>query len=485
MADSNYISIDLGAESGRVMLATLAGGKLTLREIHRFANTPVAMAGGLRWNIQQLWAEILYGVAEAVTAATGQIDSISTDSWGVDYVLLGKGSPMLAPPFIYRDARHEPHFQQITRSVGREFIFANTGIQFMSINTLYQLLAEPVALLDIADRFLPIADYFNWLLAGRPPVASCEISLASTTQILNVQQRHWSKELIDRVGLPMRVFPEVVESGTDLGRCELVPGARVIAGCSHDTACAVAAVPADSSAQWAYISSGTWSLAGVELASPVVTTQAREFGFTNELGAGGTTRLLKNISGLYILQQCRKAWAADGHDLSYAELAAMAEHAPPLRSLIRPDSSLFATPGDMPARVATYCRQSSQQVPQNAGQFVRCIYESLALLYRQTLLELQQLTGQTITRLHIVGGGCRATLLNQLSADACQLPVVAGPVEATSMGNALVQAAALGHIQAGDIRTIVRDSVSPETYRPRRSEEIEASLPRYQKLPVM
>jgi rhamnulokinase len=223
----------------------------------------------------------------------------------------------------------------------------------------------------------------------------------------------------------------------------------------------------------------------VELAAPVVTDQAREFGFTNELGAGGTTRLLKNISGLYILQQCRSAWAAEGHDLSYAELAAMAEHAPPLRSLIRPDAPLFSTPGDMPGRVTTYCRQTSQQAPQNAGQFVRCVYESLALLYRQTLLELQQLIGQAITRLHIVGGGSRATLLNQLSADACDVTVIAGPVEATSIGNALVQAAALGHIQAGDIRTIVRDSVSPQIFKPRASEEIHASLPRFLKLPLI
>ena len=488
VAETTYIAIDLGAESGRVMLATLAGTplKLSLTEVHRFPNTPVAMAGGLRWNIQQLWSEISTGVAKAAASATGVVSGISTDSWGVDYVLIGSGSPMLAPPFIYRDPRHTPHYERMMKGVGREFIYAQTGIQFMPINTLYQLLSEPPALLGIADGFLPIADYVNWLLCGRPEQLSCEISMASTTQIFDVGRRQWSDALIERAGLPRDVFPNVVDSGTELGQCEVVPDAKVIATCSHDTGCAVAAVPAEGdNDDWAYISSGTWSLAGMELAAPVVTEQAREFGFTNELGAAGTTRLLKNISGLYILQQCRNVWSAAGQQFSYAELASLAETSPPARSLIRPDSSIFATPGDMPARIAEFCKKTGQPVPENIGQVVRCIYESLALLYRQTLLELQQLTGRVVRRLHIVGGGSRSSLLNQLSADACGLTVIAGPVEATSIGNALIQASALGHIKFSEIRQIVRQSVSPDVFQPAHNDVMHAAFERFKKLPMV
>ena len=493
MPETKYIAIDMGAESGRVMLGTLtprgrgAPPTLELEEWHRFHNTPIVMAGGLRWNIQQLWSEIVHGVGRAVKAAggPGNVHGISADSWGVDYILIGKGSPMLNPPFIYRDPRNTAPFERAMKDVGKEFIFGHTGIQFMAINTLYQLLAEPRELLDFADGWLTIADYVNWLVAGCPRTLSCEVSMASTTQLLDVRTRQWSDPLIERVGLPRRIFPTVVESGTKLGKSELVPGAEVIAGCSHDTACAIAAVPVEVDAQWAYISSGTWSLAGMELKQPIVSDRSRDLGFTNELGASGTTRLLKNISGLYMLQQCRSAWKAAGQEMSYAQLASMGEKAAPLRSLIRPDSAPFGAPGDMPSRIVEYCKQTNQPAPQNVGQFVRCIYESLALLYRKTLSELRELTGQSIARLHIVGGGSRATLLNQLSADACGVPVIAGPVEATSMGNVLVQANALGHISALDIRRIVRESVSAQTFTPTDERAMQEAFERFLKLPVL
>jgi rhamnulokinase len=395
---------------------------------------------------------------------------------------MGKGSPMLAPPFVYRDPRHAAHYERLLREVGAKEIFSHSGIQFMSINTIYQLCAEPAELLSVAEGMLLIGDYINHLVAGCPAEARTEVSLASTTQLLNVQTRHWADGLIARAGLPRNIFTPLVESGTVLGRSAFSPSMQAIATCSHDTACAVAAVPAEEGEEWAYISSGTWSLVGVELKAPIVTDQCRELGFTNELGAAGTTRLLKNISGLYILQQCRATWQAAGTELSYAEIAAMAEKATPLRSLIRPDAAEFGIPGDMPSRIVKYCKATGQPKPENAGQFARCIYESLALLYRETLLEVQELSGRKIRRMHIVGGGSRSNLLNQLTADACGIAVVAGPVEATSMGNVLLQAMALGHIGAGDIRKIVRASCSPVTFEPAGNAVIQQSIDRFKDL---
>ena len=490
MAETRYIAIDLGAESGRVMLGTLvkngrgAPPELRLEEWHRFQNVPVEMAGAIRWNIPQLWAEIRSGLAKAANAAGGQVHGISADSWGVDYVLLGKGSPMLAPPPIYRDPRTQRSFDNAMKEVGAEFIFANTGIQIMSINTLFQLLAEPKELLEAADAFLNIGDYFNHLLAGCPAIATAEISLASTSQVLDVAAGRWSDALIQRVGLPREIFPNVTRSGTQLGKTALLAGAQVIASCSHDTACAVAAVPAEDGQDWGYISSGTWSLAGVELAKPIVTDRCRELGFTNELGHAGTTRLLKNISGLYMLQQCRAAWGAGEKAPSYAHLASMGERAAPLRSLIRPEYPAFSSPGDMCGKIGEYCRKTGQPAPTEVGQFVRCIYESLALLYRKTVLELTELTGRPLRRLHIVGGGSRATLLNQLTADACGIPVYAGPVEATSMGNVLIQAATLGHIAAADIRRITREASSLQTFEPQEGGRMQEAFGRFLELPV-
>ena len=493
MAETRYIAIDLGAESGRVMLGTLRENshssppELQLEEWHRFQNVPVEMAGAIRWNIPQLWADIQTGLAKAAAAAKSAgspVHGVSADSWGVDYVLLGKGSPMLAPPPIYRDPRTQPSFDKAMKDLGAEFIFANTGIQIMSINTLFQLLAEPRELLEVADAFLNIGDYFNYLLAGCPRRPTAEISLASTSQVFDVALGRWSDALIQRVGFPRRIFPNVTKSGTPIGKTPLLETAQVIAGCSHDTACAVAAVPAEGEPDWAYISSGTWSLAGVELAKPIVTDRCRELGFTNELGHAGTTRLLKNISGLYMLQQCRAEWGAGDKAISYAHLASMGEKARPLRSLIRPEYPAFSSPGGMCGKISEYCRKTGQTPPTEVGQFVRCIYESLSLLYRKTMLELTELTARPLRRLHIVGGGSRASLLNQLTADACAIPVFAGPVEATSMGNVLIQAAALGHISPPDIRTITRAASSLQTFEPHESGRMDEAYGKFLQLPV-
>ena len=457
----NYIAVDLGAGSGRVMLGRLASGELKLEEHRRFENMPVEVGGHLRWDVLSLWANVQKGIELATAAAGGKVESVSTDSWGVDYVLQGLGSPMLQPPIIYRDPRTDTTFPAALAEAGEGEIFGQTGIQFMPINTLYQLLAEPPALLAAAERMLPLGDYFNQLLGGRPVT---DVSMASTTQCFDVRRRTWATPLLERLGLRPSLFPEVVETGTVTG--ERPDGIKVIQTCTHDTGCAVAAVPADPQASWAYLSSGTWSLLGVEADGPVVTDRCRELNFTNELGYGGKTRLLKNLSGLFILQECRRDWQRDHRDMGWHKLAKMAEDAPPLASLIRPEHPRFGQPTDMPHEIAGYLRATGQPTPEPIGGYVRCIYESLALLYRKSLAELEELVGRKIEVLHVVGGGGQARLLNQLTADATGLPVKVGPYEATAMGNLLIQSATLGHIDPADIRPIVRRSQSVETFEP-------------------
>ncbi|MEM8875714.1 MAG: rhamnulokinase family protein [Planctomycetota bacterium] len=483
MSKHHYIAVDLGAESGRVMLGTLENGKLTLDEQHRFANEPVELAGHRRWNILQLWKDIITGIGKATYAADGptNVRSISCDSWAVDYVLVGKSSPMLSPPVQYRDSRTDATFKRALRDIGTKTIFDASGIQFLPFNTLYQLMSEPTELIESAETFVLIADWVNWQLAGGAP--KVELSNASTTQIWDVRKRAWSNEVVEQAGLPKHVFPEVVEPGSVLGKHD---GIKIIASCSHDTGCAVAAAPGDG-ANWAYLSSGTWSLIGVELDKPVVTDQCRELNFTNEQGYRGTTRLLKNISGLYILQQCRGAWTeSDPSDQTYeyAELAQLGTAAKPLVSLIRPEHPDFAKPGRMPEKIADYCRRTDQPVPDSVGAYVRCIYESLALLYRKALGDLRELAGREIETLHIVGGGTQATLLNQLAADACGIPVVTGPVEATALGNMLIQAATLGDIDPDDIRPIVRTSIKLQTYEPNNTDAMNAAYEQFAKLPT-
>jgi rhamnulokinase len=483
----NYIAIDLGAESGRIMLATLPTSSercVSLTEIHRFTNTPIQRPDGLHWDLPRIESEIIVGLEKAKKAANGPIAGISTDSWGVDYVLIGPEGMPRSLPFIYRDPRQAEPFRTLTESPGREFIFMNTGIQLMAINTLYQLYAESKEALSSSRGFLFIADYVNHLLCGRPGALKVEASLASTSQAMDVQGRDWSDALIERVRLPRSLFPEIFDSGTILGDSVHFPGAKVVASCSHDTACAVAAVPASADSSWAYISSGTWSLAGVELPNPIVTQRCLELGFSNELGLGGKVRLLKNISGLYILQQCRAAWSNQGNDWDYETLANEARRMPAFSSLIRPDAARFAQPGDMPTRIADYCRETAQPIPRTPAEFVRCIYESLALLYRQTLADLRELTSQSISVLHIVGGGSRSDLLNQLTASACEIPVYAGPVEATSLGNVLVQACALGDLDVNQIRNVVRESVSPTRYEPQHDPLLNSAIDRFMKLPI-
>jgi rhamnulokinase len=484
MTSRTYLACDLGAESGRVMRGTLEGGKLTMEEIHRFPNGGIAIGDTLRWDLPRILDELRTGIRQASQGR--RIDGISTDSWGVDYVLVSSTEPVLSLPYHYRDSRGDSAFQRTFLLAPRELVYQETGIQSMPFNTLFQLqwdCARRAGIVAQADRFLFIADWLNWAFSG---VGVAEESLASTSQIYNPHTRRWSEELISRVGLPARLFPQVVPSGSVLGPA--LPqlgagGAQVIASCSHDTGCAVAAVPAEGEG-WAYLSSGTWSLIGVETLAPIATKAALAENFTNELGANGTVRFLKNIVGLWIVQECRRHWLAQGVKLDYDELTRLASEAKGLVSLINPADPRFAGPGDMPNKIAAYCRETGQSVPEGPGATVRCVLESLALTYRRALETLESLTGQKLSRLHIVGGGSKNRLLNQFAADATGRTVITGPVEATAAGNLLVQAMALGHIaDLAELRAIVRRSFPVDTLKPQDQAAWEAAYKKFVALP--
>lgn len=482
--NTHYLACDLGAESGRLMLGSLADGKLSLEEIHRFSNTPVPKDGALHWDIPKLFGELKTALNLAGRRSI-PISGISTDSWGVDYLFFDADGELISPTFHYRDPRTARGVEKIRALLPWEKVFAETGIQFMALNTLYQLAAETPERLARVAKLLLVGDGFNFLLSG---VARSEISLVSTSQLYNPRTRAWSRPLLDAVGVSEKMLPPMVPSGTRLGtlRPELareagLAGLEVIATCSHDTGAAVAAVPA-TGLDWAYLSSGTWSLMGVELPAPILSDACRELNFTNEIGHGGTTRLLKNIVGLWIVQECRREWARAGSEFDYATLTRLAEDAPPFASLINPADPRFLGPGEMPEKITAFCRETGQPVPANPGATIRCVLESLALLYRRTLRQIGQLTGKNFTRLHIVGGGSRNGLLNQCAANALQIPVLAGPVEATAAGNILIQAITLGHLPSlAAARTVVKNSFDVAEFRPQDAAAWDAAFARLER----
>lgn len=484
----HYLACDLGAESGRLIAGRLQDGLLGIEEIHRFPNGARREGGSLLWDIPALRRELQTGLRLA--AASGrEFASISTDSWGVDYILFSPSGEIMEPVYHYRDGRTGHGVRQALARVSREEIFAETGIQFMPINTLFQLAAEPPGRLRQAGCLLGVGDAFNFFLSGVPKI---EVSMASTFQLYNPRARRWSSRLIETLDFPASLFPEIVPAGTRLGsmRPELraesgLPAIEVIATCSHDTGAAVAGVPAlDGEGSWAYLSSGTWSLMGVERAEPVLNPLACELNFTNEIGFGGTVRLLKNISGLWLLQECRRLWREAGLESDYAALAHQAALAPPFRSLIQPALPEFLAPENMLAQIAASCRETGQPAPETQGQYVRCILESLALLYRRTLGQLERLTGQKIECLRVVGGGSQNLLLNEFTANALQIPVHAGPAEATAAGNVMIQAIALGHVASlGQARRIIRDSSPMRNFLPRATADWEKASARFSRLP--
>ncbi|HZF02298.1 MAG TPA: rhamnulokinase family protein [Methylomirabilota bacterium] len=480
-----YLACDLGADSGRLMLGTLADGKISVEELHRFQNSLVKTSGALHWNIDALFNELKAGLKKAA-ARNLPIASISSDSWGVDYVLIDERGTVMQPVWCYRDSRTACGVENVRAKADWPTTFAETGIQFMALNTIYQLAAEPPEHLARARQLLLIGNAFNYFCSG---VARNEVSLASTTQIYNPQTKTWSKKLLDALKLREEMFAPLCPSGTKLGPLKKnlatetgLPQIEVIASCSHDTGAAVAAVPANGE-NWAYLSSGTWSLVGVEWPKPVINDQARALGFTNEIGYGDSVRLLKNIIGLWIVQECRRQWEREGKKYTFAELEQLAAAAPPFVSLINPDDPRFVSPDDMPKKIAAFCEETNQPIPANHGAYVRCIYESLALFYRATLHRLERLIGKKIEKLHIVGGGSKDMTLNQFTANALKIPVVTGPTECTALGNILVQAIALGHLPSlAAAREVVRNSFELKNFTPLDSAQWDAAAARFEKL---
>jgi rhamnulokinase len=480
-----YLAFDFGAESGRAVLGRLRSGRLTMEEIHRFPNEPVRYNGEYHWDVARLWLEMQRTLALVASKETTQLDGIGVDAWGVDYALLGEEGALLENPYQYRDSRTDGVMDRVFSIISADEIFERTGIQFMQINTLFQLYAghlKTPRLFDAARTFLTIPDLFNFWMTGE---AACEYTIASTTQFSDPRTRGWASDLLDKLGLPSRILPRLIPPGTPIGPLRedvreqvRISKAPVIAPACHDTASAVAAV--ESAGESAYISSGTWSLLGTEVAEPVITPEAQRLNFTNEGGVCGTFRLLKNITGLWLLQCCRRAWQSSGQDSSYADLAESARSRPAFRSLVDPDHGSFLRPGNMPEAIARFCESTDQPVPADPPAFTRAVLESLALKYRITLELLERLSGKTFSEIHLVGGGAHNTLLNQFTADATGRRIVAGPIEATALGNIGVQMLATGGANSlAEVRRLIAESFPAQVFEPREPEKWQPALERF------
>lgn len=466
------LAIDLGAESGRGVVGSFDGARINIQTVHRFANQPVQLLDQLVWDAPALHREIVNCIGLA-NRDFGGIDSVGVDTWGVDFALLGRGGVLLGLPRHYRDPHTETAMDLAFRTMPKADIYQRTGLQFLRFNSLFQLLAmqrDRSPLLEQAESLLFMPDLFHYWLTG---IKVNEFTDASTSQMIDPRTRRWDYELANKFKLSPKLLGSIIEPGTKLGPLRNQVASEtgavsmpVIAPATHDTASAVAAVPAEGE-DWAYLSSGTWSLLGAEPTQPTINDASLAANFTNEGGLGGTTRFLKNIMGLWLVQECRRSFAKAGHEHSYDELAHLAEQATPFRSLIDPDHASFLAPADMPTAISHFCRRTNQPTPDSHGAFVRCCLESLALKYRYVLELLESLTGRTMKVLHIVGGGCQNKLLNQFTADAIDRPVVTGPVEATALGNLLVQAMGIGLIGSPkQIREVVRQSTKVESFLP-------------------
>lgn len=471
----NILALDLGAESGRGILGRFDGERVQLDVLHRFPNGPVRIGQRLYWDPLRLFSEMKAALGQAVKH--GKVASLGVATWGVDFGFLGKSDELLGNPRHYRDPHTEQVMSQTLAATPDEaqFIFAETGIQFLRFNTLFQLIAlkqAQAAPFVAARKLLFMPDLFHHWFGAE---AVNETTIASTSQLFNPQTGAWSWSLIDHYGLPRYLFKKIVAAGSHIGtlhpairqELEIDYDIAIHAPASHDTAAAVAAVPAQGS-EWCYLSSGTWSLMGVELPRPVINEEVRAANFTNEAGVQGTTRFLKNIMGMWLVQECRRSLARHGQEYSYEELVRLAEACPPWQSLVNPDDPRFLLPDDMPRAIASFCQETGQKVPQTPGEFVRCCLESLALRYRWTKEKLTALTGKQIKVIHIVGGGCQNRLLNQFTADATGCEVLAGPVEATALGNVLTQAMGLGLVSSLEqLRSVVKASSTVERWQPR------------------
>ena len=452
------LAIDLGASSGRTIVGTVEQGRIELEETYRFANGPRDVNGTKRWDVPALVEEVRRGIA-----ASGRVDSLGIDTWGVDYGLIDADGDLLDLPFAYRDARHQDAVPYVYRLVPRDRLYAITGLQELTFNTVFQLVAEQQKrpeMIRRAARMLLMPELVTYLLTGE---ARAEYSISSTTGLLNARARDWDGDLVRALGLPERLFGEIAMPGAPAGR---FGGTAVHFPATHDTASAVAAVPAAGSGVWAYLSSGTWSLIGAELEEPVLTPEASAFNFTNEGGVDGTIRFLKNINGLWLIQECRRLWAEQGKAMTFSEIAAAAE-ASDYGETIDPNAPRFFAPRNMPEEIVQDLASRGAPLPRSEADIARCCYLSLAGAYQRELDRLQHATGRRFERLHIVGGGCQARLLNQMTADAVRIPVYAGPTEATALGNIAVQARALGHFaNLEESRRAIAEAFPPEVYTP-------------------
>jgi rhamnulokinase len=482
------LAVDLGAGSGRVVAGIYDGARLELDELNRFPNDPVQQADGWHWNLERLFAQIKQGIAPAAKKYGDAVLSIGVDTWGVDYGLLDAEGKLLCAPFQYRDRRTEGMPEAAFRRMPREEIYRRTGIQFMFFNTLFQLLAEAHSggRLKRAERLLFMPDLIHHLLTG---VAVNEKSIASTSQLLDPHTQTWERDVMRAMALPENIFGPLVDAGTVLG--ELQPdiavetGAknlRVIAPAGHDTASAVAGVPAEEP-EPVFLSSGTWSCMGRELNQPVISEDSFRAAFSNEGGVLGKTCFLKNIAGLWLLQESKRIWDAAGKAVRYTDLVAQAEKSPPFASFIDPDAASFKAPADMPAAIGEFCRRTGQIPPANPGALTRLILESLALKYRSVKESLAHVTGKPVEKIYIVGGGCQNHLLNQFAANATHCRVAAGPVEATSIGNIIMQLCALGEIHSlADGRALVRRSFESRIFEPKDAAAWDDASVRFQKV---
>lgn len=478
MAERAFLAIDVGASSGRHVLGRFDGRKLRLEEVYRFENGAVEVAGNLYWDLLGLWSHVRQGLRAAGAQMGGEISGVGVDTWGVDLGLLGPGDELLGNPYHYRDRRTNDMPERAFEIVTREEIFRHTGLQFMQFNTLYQLLAMKLAgspLLDIAETLLMVPDLFHWLMTG---VKCNEMTEASTSQFYNPVSGGWAVELLRKFDLPTGILGRIEQPGTSLGplRANLIAesglsASEVILPASHDTGSAVAAVPAQSvrgqRPDWCYISLGTWALMGIESPEAVINDTVLKLNFTNEGGVEGTSRVLKNIAGLWLVQECRRAWNQAGQDWDWEDLNRLSADARPLQAFINPDAPDFLAPDDMPEAIRGFCRRTGQAVPDSEGAVLRCALESIAMKFRQVLGWCEELAGGRLETIHIVGGGIQNRQLCQAAADACGRRVLTGPIEATATGNLMVQAVATGEVGSiAEAREVVRHSFEMEEYQP-------------------
>lgn len=485
-----FLAFDFGASSGRAMLAKFDGEKITLEEKHRFSNDPVTINGDLHWDVLRLFYEIKQGILKCANSGDRDIDCIGIDTWGVDYGLLDEHDKLLGNPYHYRDTRTEGMYDEAFKLVSKEKIFKDTGIAFNWFNTLYQLLAAKLSddsSLKNAKTLLFMPDLFNFFLTGQKKT---EYTIASTSQMFDSVKHEWCHDLLNKMGIPTDILTDVVYPGETVGTLkpelaeELGIGeVPVIAVASHDTGSAVASVPVVDKKDFIYISSGTWSLMGVELDEPNISDAALEYNFTNEGGVNKSIRFLKNIMGLWLIQESRRQWDREGELLSFDELEQQAREAEPFASMIDPDYPAFQTPGNMPRRIREYCEKSGQKVPETKGEIVRCIAQSLGFRYRYTIEGMEKVTGNKYNVVNIVGGGIKDKMICQFTANATKRVVSAGPVEATSIGNVLVQAMAMGAIKdLNEGRQVVKNSFDIATYEPQDSDEWDAAYEKWKEI---